>query len=142
MTRFTCLKRLFAAGVLAMGVLAACPTRRGEAPPLAPRPELIPPIPSPAPVPGATDPIRPGDAGTPSPAPSPGPVSLSSPELRAFPQRLAADAGTPRADAAPHRPDAGLDATVPLDASPLDAQAPSLPPVPDAPLAPDAGRPY
>lgn len=164
MTRLTALKRLFVAGLFCTGIVAACrATQPGEAPPLAPRPEPTTPVPSSNPVPGAPDPIHrdlpgtpspalpPGDAGTTAPSPKPGPVSILTPELRASAQTIAADAGP---DAPPPGTDGGArsdtpapapDAAVPLDASPIDAYTPELPPVPDAPLAPitpDAGRPY
>ena len=142
MARITYLTCLAAAGLLTSSVVAGCPTRRGEAPPLAPRPDPIDPLRSMNPVPGAPDPLPPGDAGTPSTAPTPGPVSLASPELRASAERLAADAGTIRGDATPPPTDAAPRPAESCDASPLDASAPTLPPVPDAPLAPDAGRPY
>ena len=169
MSRLISLKRLAYAAVATAGVVAACRAAQpGEAPPLAPRPEIGAPT-SPAPVPGAPDPLAP-DPGTPGPnAPtendggSPvttGPVSqIDPPVYRSHETPIsplqARDAGAPdasggrrnRVDAA--TPDARPDAPAP-DAAPSarDAGIPdardsgvSLPPNPDASLPPDAVRP-
>jgi len=171
MSRLIALKRLALASLAAGGLVLACRAATpGEAPPLAPRPDLGQPA---NPVPGAPDPIDPPDPGTPGPSiPSedagPGPippVSMGTPlsmhsEIRASAEVM--QTPTPRdagatTDAA--RPDASsIDAAArdaaPIDAStvaPRDGRVPDardsgvtgLPPVPDAqmPVPGDAARP-
>lgn len=148
MSRLTSLKRLAIAALATAGVVAACRAAQpGEAPPLAPRPEIGEPTRS-NPVPGAPDPLDPPDPGTPGPtAPThdggaapvtlinPGPVSQIDPpiyrsnEIPLTPQQTPVDAGGPdavrdrdagRSDAmAP--PDAGPRPDAPTDAAPVDA---------------------
>lgn len=158
MSRLTSLKRLAIAALATAGVVAACRAAQpGEAPPLAPRPELGEPTRS-NPVPGAPDPLDPPDPGTPGPsvptedggaAPmtpnNPGPVSQIDPpiyrstEIPLTPKQAPVDAGGPdagrgsdagRPDAmAP--PDAGPRPDAPIDAGPVDA-SPRDARVPDA----------
>jgi hypothetical protein len=155
MSRFTSIKRLAIAGLAAAGVAAACRgAMPGEAPPLAPRPDIGP---SSDPVPGAPDPIDPPDPGTPGPkfptedagpAPilptPPGPISFASADP--MQGRDAGPDARPRDAAVDAVVDAAIDAPAP-DAAP-DAAVPDardsgvgLPPVPDAVLGPDALTP-
>lgn len=171
MSRLTSLKRLAFAALATAGVVAACRAAQpGEAPPLAPRPEIGPPT-SPAPVPGAPDPLP--SPGTPGPAEDAGaapttrntPVSqLAPPVYQAYetpitplqmrdagpdastgPDAARRDAAIP--DAPPPR-DAPSDAPVADAPARRDAAVPDardggvgLPPVPDASFAPDAMSP-
>jgi hypothetical protein len=142
MRRFAHKLELALAGLVA-GFAFACgnPAPR-EVPPLAPRPDPMPPSPS-GPVPGAPDPIPPpvprptvppADAGTPPPPPTTHvqPQFLSAIEspgaagARSDAERRGA-AIDPPSDAAPAQTaDAGVDA--------------ELPPLPDGGLPPDASK--
>ena len=168
MSRLTSLNRLVFASVAAGGLVLACRAASpGEAPPLAPRPDLGQPANQ---VPGAPDPMDPPDPGMPGPStpsedagpgpipptPTGTPISMrsefgSSAEVMQAPTR---DAGV---DAA--KPDAAPSDAAPRDAAPVDATAVAprdgrvpdardsgltgLPPVSDAqmPVPGDAARP-
>lgn len=169
MSRLTSFKRLAFAALATAGVVAACRAAQpGEAPPLAPRPEIGPPT-SPAPVPGAPDPLPvPGTPGPNTPredagvAPPP-PISQIEPAVyQSYETPInplqAHDAGAAGPDAGGGR-DAGprLDAAMPdgpqrdaaIDAAPADAPPPRRDAaVPDArdggvglPPVPDASLP-
>jgi hypothetical protein len=130
------MKRL-ACTIVALALGAACgPTKPGEAPPLAPRPD--PGLPTePSSVPGIPDPDKPPTGPSPEPAnpgdgsqPSPQPISY---EFRAAGARIdplarPGESATP--DPNQQRPP---DAGVPGD-------GPVLPPLPDGGLPPDARR--
>ncbi len=143
MSRLTAIKRLLIASFAASGLVIACRAATpGEAPPLAPRPEIGQPTNS---VPRPPDPLDPPDPGTPEPsAPredaGPGPISpfptgpvTTRVELKSSVSTMQAprDGGV---DAA--RPDApGTDAATGVDAAPVDATR-----VDAAPVAPRDGR--
>jgi hypothetical protein len=169
MSRLTSLKRLAFAALATAGIVAACRAAQpGEAPPLAPRPEIGPPT-SPAPVPGAPDPLP--DPGTPGPnaptedagvAPTPPVSQIEPPVYQSYETPItplqARDAGAAGPDAGGGGRDAAprLDAAIPdaprdaaIDAPPPDAPAPRRDAaVPDArdsgvglPPVPDATLP-
>ena len=114
--RFENLRRKILAGLAGLvgGFATACaPNPPGEAPPLAPRPEPVQPMPAsndPAPVPGAPDPMSPkfppddaGAPGAPPPVLAPGFVDNRVPT-----PAQASDAGVADAVQLPPVPDASL----------------------------------
>ena len=158
--------RRLACTILALSLGAACgPTKPNEVPPLAPRPDPGTPV-KPARVPGVPDPEKPptGPGVDPTPPPQgpgqPGPVTegngSSSPAAKRGRASLAR--GNPRVVTMTHEFRAAAysaeqparaaryatDAGVPIDASSAPAPdatpPPSLPPIPDGGLPPDANR--
>lgn len=122
--------------ILVLSLGAACgPTKPGEIPPLAPRPDPGLPL-APAPVPGVPGPDQPS---TPGPSLEP-----------TYPPR---DAGVPvtsapapishvfsaSGEALPAAADAGIDARRPPDAA-APPDGPVLPPIPDGGVPADANR--
>lgn len=154
MSRLSSLKCLALAALATAGVVAACRAAQpGEAPPLAPRPEIGEPT-SPAPVPGARDPLGPQDPGTPGqsaptedtggPPTRNGPISqIDPPVYRATETPIsplqARDAGaSPDAGGGRERDAERLDASRLDDAAPLDAPALDAAPAPRDAGVPDA----
>lgn len=140
MSRLTSLKRLALAALASAGVIAACRAAQpGEAPPLAPRPEIggptSPGAPDPLDRPGPTGPTPKQDAGAAPVTPTnPGPVSQIDPPIYQSTEipLQARDAGV-SPDRRPGR-----------DGGRLDAAVPDAAPPPDAPIdaaTPDAGTP-
>lgn len=135
------MKRL-ACTLFALSIGAACgPTKPGEAPPLAPRPD--PGLPTqPSPVPGVPDPDKPPTGPSPDPA-SPGDgIPPATPQPISYEFRAA---GAATAIDPPARPGDGAGAPAePQQQRPPDAgvpgDGPMLPPLPDGGLPPDARR--
>ena len=137
LARLVVMTRL-ARSLLAFSLGLACgPTKPGEVPPLAPRPD--PGLPKPSLVPGLPDPDkspRPGPSLEPRDA---GVASAAAPAAQ--PLRVGA-----AIDPAARGPDGGIGGVLPglpPDAARPDAPPPPppLPPLPDGGLIPDAGRP-